>query len=239
MAEILAEFERRVLGCLLEKEMTQPDSYPMTLNTLVSACNQKSNRDPVLDLDESAVHATLEAMRKRGLVSLVLPAPGARTQRYKHEAGAVWTWTPRQRAIMTELLLRGPQTPGELRSRCARMVSFESLDAAMTAIESLMEEEVPVVAVMPREPGRSAVRYRHLLYPEEDIPAGSHPSAASSSSDVRDVSSRNDPESPATPNLARDLNDRFGRLEGSITELADRVEEMLSRLKALEDQWNG
>jgi hypothetical protein len=238
MAETLFEIERRVLGCLLEKEMTQPDSYPMTLNALVSACNQKSNRDPVLDLDESAVHATLEGLRKRGLVSLVLPAPGARTQRYKHEAGAVWTWTPRQRAIMTELLLRGPQTPGELRSRCDRMVSFESLEAATTALESLMEDEIPVVAMMPREPGRSAVRYRHLLYPEDEIPDGSY-SPTALPHDASHGPSRGIPENSEAAIAVQEMNDRFAQLEDQMRLLTDRVEGMMGRLKSLEDQWNG
>lgn len=233
----LSEIERRVLGCLMEKEMTQPEYYPMTLNALLAACNQKSNRAPVLELDESAVHATLESMRKRGLVSVVLPAPGARTQRYKHEAGAVWTWTPRQRAIMTELLLRGPQTSGELRSRCARMVTFENLEAVNTALESLMTDETPVVERMPREPGRSAVRYRHLLYPEDEIPVDGpastppHHTGATWNQEVR--------EDSAVPDATDEISNRFAPMEEKLQWLSDRVDELANRVKSLEDQWNG
>ncbi len=238
MTITLSEIERRILGCLLEKEMTQADHYPMTLNAVVAACNQKSNRDPVLELDESAVYTTLEQMRKRDLVSLVLPAPGARSQRYKHEAGKVWTWSPRQKAIMTELLLRGPQTPGELRSRCGRMTPFESLDAVMTALESLIEDDVPVVMQMPREPGRSAVRYRHLLTPEDELPAedAAPPApvtAATSPSQVGGGSTTSMPENEGGPAA------RMAQLEQRLETLMDRVEDLSQRLQALENQWNG
>lgn len=169
----LNEIERRVLGVLMEKSLTQPEYYPMTPNAIVAGCNQKNNRYPEMALNEEQVLNALEALRGRKLVTLVLPAPGARAQRYRHEIEAVFGWSRRQQAIMAELLLRGPQTPGELRSRCARMFEFESLDALMTALNSLGqgESETAFVASMPREPGQSAVRYTHLFYPEGEAPA--------------------------------------------------------------------
>ena len=133
----LDSLERRVLGSLLEKSMAQPDYYPMTEKAIVAACNQKQNRDPVMDLDEGAVWETLESLREKGLVTMLLPGAGARTKRYKHEVEQHYGWQKRERAVMTELLLRGPQTPGELRSRCSRFVPFDDI-AAVTIAESVV-----------------------------------------------------------------------------------------------------
>ncbi|MCA9244565.1 MAG: DUF480 domain-containing protein, partial [Phycisphaerales bacterium] len=124
MDVILNEFERRVLGVLMEKALTQPAGYPMTVNSIVAGCNQKSNRDPVMEVDEDVVWSTLESLRERGLVSKVLPPPGSRAERFKHDVSQALNWQTPQRAIMTELMLRGPQTPGELRTRCERMAPF-------------------------------------------------------------------------------------------------------------------
>ncbi len=170
MIMTLNEFERRVLGVLIEKSMTQPEYYPMTLNAIVAGCNQKSNRDPVMELDEVAVDATLTELRKRGLIEHLFPAPGARTDRFQHKAEAVFGWGARERAIMTELMLRGPQTIGELRTHCTRMAPFESLEIVSNVLEALSQGESPFVAALPREPGRSAIRYTHLLYPPDETP---------------------------------------------------------------------
>jgi len=171
MATTFNPIERRVLGVLIEKSMTQPEYYPMTANAIVAACNQKSNRDPVMELDEVAVDATLTALRKRGLVEQFFPAPGARTDRFKHKIEAAFGWGARERAIMTELLLRGPQTVGELRTHCSRMAPFEELETVSNVLDTLSRGESPVVAALPREPGRSAIRYTHLLYPEDEAVA--------------------------------------------------------------------
>lgn len=167
---LLDAVERRVLGVLMEKSLAQPDYYPMTLNALVAGCNQKQNRDPVTSLDDSTIHETLEALRQRNLVTLVFPAPGARTERFKHDVQTVFGWQPRERAIMTELLLRGPQTMGELRTRCSRFMPFDDLEAVTLVLDCLAKYDPPAVAPMPREPGRSAIRYTHLLYPEDERP---------------------------------------------------------------------
>jgi uncharacterized protein YceH (UPF0502 family) len=166
----LNEIERRVLGSLMEKSMASPEYYPMTENALVAACNQKQNRDPIMELDGEAVWAALEDLRQRSLVSMVLPAPGARTKRFKHETEAHYGWPKRERAIMAELLLRGPQTAGELRTRCTRFAPFDDLEAVTIVLDNLAQRDVPVVAALPREPGRSAVRYTHLLYPPGEMP---------------------------------------------------------------------
>ena len=119
MDNTLNSVERRVLGVLIEKSLTQPDNYPISLNAVTMGCNQKSNRDPIMELDEDTVWQTLEELRSHGAVSRILAAPGTRVERFKHEIKEFLGWGPRQQAIMTELMLRGPQTVGELRGRCA------------------------------------------------------------------------------------------------------------------------
>ncbi|NLX13472.1 MAG: DUF480 domain-containing protein [Phycisphaerales bacterium] len=217
----LNQIERRVLGVLMEKALTQPDYYPMTVNAVVIACNQKSNRDPVMDLDELAVLDTLESFKRRGLVGQVLPAPGARVDRYKHLAESCWGWSARQRAIMTELLLRGPQTIGELRTHASRMIDFESLDIVNNVLETLMTGESVWVAAMPREPGRSAIRYTHLLYPEgEQMPAAALLAAI--------------PTPVASLPGSHVESDRLAALEKQVADLHETLVELTSRLDRLE-----
>ena len=173
MSLILDEFERRVLGVLIEKSLTQPEQYPMSLNALVGGSNQKSNRDPVMDLDEDVVSGTLRDLRESKLVTHVLPATGSRVERFKHDLPAALGWEKREQAILAELLLRGPQTPGELRGRCSRMMPFADVKAVMIVLELLAGYENPLVRALPREPGRSAIRYAHCLYPDnEKAPGG-------------------------------------------------------------------
>lgn len=168
MAETLNEIERRVLGVLIEKSLAQPQYYPMTLNTITAGCNQKSNREPAMELDEDAVWNTLEVLRAGGLVSRLLPAGASRVERFKHEAKAFFGWEKPQRAVMAELLLRGPQTVGELRTRCARMYPFETTEAVAATLEGLCQCDPPRVAMLPRAPGQSAARYAHRLYPPHE-----------------------------------------------------------------------
>ena len=181
--ETLNEIERRVLGCLLEKSLAAPEYYPMTLNLVTAACNQKNNRDPAMELDEDSVWHTLEQLRQRGLVSRVLPAPGARTDRFKHEVDGKWQWPKAQKAVMTELLLRGPQTVGELRTRASRMYAFENLEATGAVLDWLASQTPPLIEPLPRAPGQSAIRFTHLLYPPEELAAvrSSSPAAAAAS----------------------------------------------------------
>ncbi len=165
---VLNDVERRVFGVLLEKALAQPQYYPMTLNAITAACNQKSNRDPVMDLDDEAVWNTLEVLRAGGLVSRLLPGGTSRVERFKHEAKEFFGWEKPQRAVMAELLLRGPQTVGELRGHCVRLYPFDSTEAVVAVLESLSQAAPPRVAPLPRAPGQAAVRYAHLLYPPEE-----------------------------------------------------------------------
>lgn len=159
--------EVRLIGCMIEKQITTPDQYPLSLNSLVSACNQKSNRDPVMSLDEPAVQHTLDGLSRRHLV-LERSGFGSRVPKYQHlfcntEFGSL-KFTAQELAIVCELLLRGPQTPGELRSRASRMATFIDVAEVEAALQSLLERESgPLVARLPREPGRRESRYMHLF----------------------------------------------------------------------------
>ncbi len=217
MAITLNPLERRVLGVLIEKSMAQPEYYPMTLNAIVAACNQKSNRDPVMELDEIAVNATLTELRKRGLVEHLFPAPGARTDRFQHKVEAAFGWGARERAILTELMLRGPQTIGELRTHCARLVSFEGLDIVSNVLEALSQGESPFVAALPREPGRSAIRYTHLLYPPDEAPSVASARAAAPA-----------PVAPPAPaaNEVQCLREQVEALRAEVADLRRQVEEL-------------
>lgn len=159
--------EARVIGSLIEKEITTPDQYPLSLNALVNACNQKSNREPVLELDEATVQETLDALVKRSLVS-DQTGFGSRTTKYKHrfcntEFG-ILKFSEQELGIVCALLLRGPQTPGELRSHTNRLCKFRDMAEVESALDSLAERgDGPFVAKLPREPGKRESRYMHLF----------------------------------------------------------------------------
>ncbi|MBI4995311.1 MAG: DUF480 domain-containing protein [Rhodocyclales bacterium] len=163
----LAPLEARVIACLIEKEITTPEQYPLSLNALTNACNQKSNRDPVLDLDESTVQQTVDQLVKRYLVS-EHGGFGSRVAKYQHrfcntEYGTL-KFSPQELGIVCELLLRGPQTPGELRSRASRLCPLKDVTEVEAALESLARrEDGPYVKRLPREPGKRESRYAHLF----------------------------------------------------------------------------
>lgn len=179
MLEQLSGVQRRVLGVLIEKSLAQPEYYPMTVNAIVASCNQKNNRDPLLELDEHTVFTELEQLRQVALVARVLAAPGARTDRFKHDALGHYGWGNRQQAIMAELLLRGPQTFNELKTRCARMVIFESDDALRICIQSLQESTPAFLLLLSRQSGQREARYAHRLYLTDETPVVSAGTAAS------------------------------------------------------------
>lgn len=157
----LNDVEARVLASLIEKEITTPEYYPLSLNALLNACNQKSNRDPVMTLDEDAVR---RALRSLGEQVLVRSAGGdSRVPKYEHRLADTFNFTRPETAILCELLLRGPQTPGELRSRAERMHPFEDLSVVHTTLKHLMEREPALVVLLPRQPGTKEARYAHLL----------------------------------------------------------------------------
>ena len=162
MEIILSETEARVLGALIEKELTTPAYYPLSLNALVNACNQKSNRDPYMNLDEDAV---LEALRSLNQKELAGPADNmeSRVKKYEHRLQEAFNFTRHEIAILCELLLRGPQTPGELRGRAERMHTFDDLGIVQATLQRLMKREPPLVRLLPRQPGTKEARYAHLL----------------------------------------------------------------------------
>lgn len=172
---ILTPTEARVLGALVEKDATTPDYYPLSLNALVNACNQKSNRDPVMTLDEGTVRDALESLHDKNLAG---PAGGAdsRVTKYEHRVYDVLKLGRREVAIVCELLLRGPQTPGELRGRAERMHPFEGIEDVLSTLQRLMQREPALVAMLPREPGRKESRYAHLMSGEiaaSEVPVAS------------------------------------------------------------------
>jgi len=182
---VLNEVECRVLGSLLEKEVTTPEYYPLSLNALVNACNQKSNRDPVMNLDEAAVSEALHSLEEQLLVRSVSPAD-SRVTKYEHRLQEVYNFYRHETAILCLLLLRGPQTPGELRSRAERMHSFEDLGAVQSSLQHLMKREPPLVKPLPRQPGTKETRYAHLLsgdVMQVEPDPGAHVHAAEGSGD--------------------------------------------------------
>ncbi len=171
MKKTLSLYETRVIGVLLEKQITTPDYYPMSANALLNACNQKSNRNPVLSLDESALQATLADLEQKRLVKG--SAAGSRVIKYQHrfcntEFGEL-KLDDQEVAVLCELFLRGPQTPGELRSRAGRMAQFNDVEAVDATLERLMKHHLgPLVKALPKEPGKREARYGHLFSGEEE-----------------------------------------------------------------------
>ncbi|HEV2271892.1 MAG TPA: DUF480 domain-containing protein [Steroidobacteraceae bacterium] len=211
----LDPLEARVIGCMIEKQITTPDQYPLSLNSLLSACNQKSNRDPVMSLDEAAVQRTLDALSRRHLV-LERSGFGSRVPKYQHlfcntEFGSL-KFSPQELAIVCELLLRGPQTPGELRSRASRMASFSDVSEVETALQNLLARESgPLAARLAREPGRRESRYMQLFGgqpPPETLAAGATaPEAAPLGDD------------PSLADRVRSLEEEVRQLRAELDEL--------------------
>ncbi len=199
----LTTVEARVLGSLIEKDITTPDYYPLSLNALVNACNQKNNREPVMNLDENAVRDALEGLQSQRLAG---PARGAdsRVTKFEHRLQEVFNFTRAETALLCVLLLRGPQTPGELRGRTERMFRFEHLDDVEATLRRLMEREPPLVKVLQRQPGTKEARHAHLLSGEPQQNA-----------------------SPAGSSATTPLDgDRIGRLEVEIADLRRKLHEL-------------
>jgi uncharacterized protein len=207
---LLNEVEIRVLGALVEKDITTPDYYPLSLNALVNACNQKNNREPVMNVDEDAVRQALDALHDKNLAG---PASGAdsRVTKYEHRLQEAFNFNRGETAILCVLLLRGPQTPGELRGRTERMHRFEALDEVQSTLQRLMQREPRLVKVLPRQPGTKEARYMHLF-----------------SGDTEDVSAAR-VTLPAIANNPAD-NERLARLEDEVQELRKEVADLKQRL---------
>jgi uncharacterized protein len=176
---VLNPAEARVLGALIEKDITTPDYYPLSLNALINACNQKNNREPVTNFDEETVRLALRNLSDKRLAG---PASGAdgRVTKYEHRLQEVFNFTRPETAILCVLLLRGPQTPGELRGRTERMHRFEDLDEVLSGLQQLMRREPPLAKALGRRPGTKEIRYAHLL--SGDVEAWEPPAETASSS---------------------------------------------------------
>jgi hypothetical protein len=169
---LLSPIEARVIGCLMEKQRTTPDQYPLTLNALVSACNQKSSRHPVMHLTPGDVGHTVNQLRERGLIHASF---SGRTERYDHKLAGTYLLDRRQLGLLCALMLRGPQTPGELRTNAARLADLPDLATVHETLDSLANHEPPLVRELPRQAGAREQRFAHLLCgepkPEAHAPA--------------------------------------------------------------------
>jgi uncharacterized protein YceH (UPF0502 family) len=174
-ARELDALELRVLGALMEKQMSTPEYYPLTVNALVAACNQKSNREPVMELSEADVQRALDRLQDEKLVWKVM---GGRAVRYDHNLDAQWQLDRRSKALLTLLFLRGPQTPGELRGRSDRLHEFESIDEVEETLQWMATPPSPFIRELPRRPGQKEPRWAHLLggaiVEAESEPAAAH-----------------------------------------------------------------
>ena len=168
MAFELNALETRVLGCLLEKERHTPENYPLSLHALTAACNQSTNREPVAGYDEKVVEAGVNALREKKLASVIFGA-GSRVQKYRHRLLEHYQLEPPEIALLCILLLRGPQTPGELRIRAERMYSFPSLEAVQACLDSLAGDAAPLVRLLDPRPGQKERRYAQLLSAESAL----------------------------------------------------------------------
>jgi uncharacterized protein len=209
---VLNEMEARVLGALLEKEITTPDYYPLSLNSLVNACNQKSNRDPVMNVEEDSVRDALRTLQDNSLARSV-SAADSRVTKYEHRLQEAFNFDRREAALFCELLLRGPQTAGELRMRAERMHAFDDLGEAQSALQRLMNREPPLVKVLARQPGTKESRYIHLL-----------------SGDAKRVSSTDGREVPAA--VEGEKMDGFSRLSSEMAELRRDVADLKQQFAA-------
>jgi uncharacterized protein YceH (UPF0502 family) len=213
----LTATEVRVLGSLIEKDITTPEYYPLSLNALVNACNQKSNRDPVMQLDEDAVRDALEGLQQQRMAG---PARGAdsRVTKYEQRLQEVFNFTRPEIAVLCVLLLRGPQTPGELRGRAERLHRFEALEDVQSALQKLMQREPPLAKILPRQPGTKESRYAHLLAGDVVVVEGPSPVGA-----------------PVEPNTAD--AERVARLEEEVAALRREFSEIKDQLERFRKQF--
>jgi len=221
MTLLLSELETRILGSLIEKDITTPDYYPLSLNALVNACNQKNNRDPVMTLDETAVRDALASLQEKRLAG---PAGGAdsRVTKFEHRLQEVFNFDRREIAAVCVLLLRGPQTPGELRSRTERMYHFEALEDVVSTLDRLSQREPPLARVLPRQPGTKESRYTHLFSGEPPMSAEDGNVAPAPSTATAGASS---------------TADRVATLEEEVSRLRQELSEVQQQLAAFRKQF--
>ena len=213
---VLNAAEARVLGALIEKDITTPDYYPLSLNALVNACNQKNNREPVTNFDEETVRLALRNLSDKRLAG---PASGAdgRVTKYEHRVQEVFNFTRQETALICVLLLRGPQTPGELRGRTERMYQFEHLDDVLSGLQQLMRRDPPLAKALGRRPGTKEVRYAHLL--SGDVEAWELPADTAHSGSISDD------------------NERMAHLEEQVATLRSEVAELKQQMAEFKKQF--
>jgi uncharacterized protein YceH (UPF0502 family) len=216
---LLNEVEVRVVGSLVEKQVTTPEYYPLTLNALVNACNQISNRDPVVAFDEATVARALESLRAKNLV-YVFYGSDSRVPKYKHMMTEIFRLSPAELAAVCVLMLRGPQTVGEVRGRTGRLHNFADLAEVESTLEGLAQREEPVVLKLPRQPGRKEARYAHLL---AGTPA------------LEDA--RPEPRVEPAVREVRAENERIARLESEVETLRGELAELRQRFDEFKKQF--
>jgi uncharacterized protein YceH (UPF0502 family) len=221
MPLLLTDVETRVLGSLIEKDITTPDYYPLSLNALVNACNQKNNREPVMTLDEEQVRQALTSLQEKRLAG---PVSGAdsRVTKFEHRLQEVFNFDRREIAVICVLLLRGPQTPGELRGRTDRMYHFEGLDDVVSTIDRLGQREPPLARVLPRQPGTKESRYTHLFSGEAPEQEAGQPNSSTY---------------PAGNSPTTSTGERLAQLEEEVARLRQELSEVQQQLAAFREQF--
>ncbi len=202
--------EQRVLGALIEKSKTTPDYYPLTLNSLVTACNQKSARNPVVEYDEETVVLALDSLKKKGLTGNVISS-GMRALKYRHNLAIAHPLDPAETTVICLLLLRGPLTAGEINSNSGRLHDFESLTEVQETLEQLANYEIPFVIQLPKRPGQKEARYCHLF------------------GDSPENNSNDYSEEPARKNVSQ-LEERLSKVETELAELKAAFDKLMTEL---------
>lgn len=222
----------RVLGCLVEKELTTPQQYPLSLNALTQACSQSTNREPVMALDEAAVERALQELKELRLVRFVLPSHGRSVTRFRHVLDEAYGLDRARVALLAVLLLRGPQTPGELRSRTGRMAQLDSLAVVQGELEIMADQPEPLVRLLTRQPGQKEDRWQQLLAAEAPVPeSGATPEAV-----PRHGPDEDRPVGEPDPALGSgpvDLEQRVGNLESELATLRGELNRVSTSLTAL------
>jgi hypothetical protein len=225
---VLSAAQARVLGALVEKEITTPDYYPLSLNALINACNQRSNREPVMDLDEEEVRLALRRLEDHGLAGRARGSDG-RVTKYEHWLGEAFNFTRAETALVCILLLRGPQTPGELRGRTDRLHRFDEISEVLAGLQKLMEREPALAAVLPRQPGTKESRYAHLLSgPVETAVASENAFAprAAAAYVPREAGNELTAEDPASESRIAQLEAAVAELRREMAALRQKIDDL-------------
>lgn len=221
----LTATEARVLGALIEKEITTPEYYPLSLNSLLNACNQKSNRDPITQFAEGDVRGALNHLEAQALVRSIAES---RATKYEHRLQDTFNFYRPEIAIICELLLRGPQTPGELRTRASRMHPFEDLEGVHSALQKLSKREPPLVAALPRQPGTKETRYTHLMG-EASLP----PAPAS----ARESPGEAPPRNMQAPHASGEESNELAALRSDLARMQEEIADLRAQFAVFRKQF--